>query len=144
MDSGRVSHRQYGVHSPTRMTTAHYWPLHKDFLRVVAPRGDFLSRVDGEVRSLLFFSIFTPTPPCARRVDVSFVCVSPAELLGSSWVHVSPEQSRHLIWTFQAANQALCHLSRGPCVLRFDVVMPMWEHNPLCAVSSMPASPSFS
>lgn len=129
MDSGRVSHWQYGVHSPPQMTTAHSWPLHKDFsFHVMAPQGDFLSGVDGEMRSLQFSCIFISTLPCACRVDDSFVCVRPAELLGSSWVHMSPERSRHLIWTFQAANQALCHLSRGPCVLCFDVVLRMWEH----------------
>lgn len=107
------------------MATAHDWPLHKDFFpHVVAPWGDLLSWVDGD-RSLQLPSIFIPTLLCAWRVDDTFVCVSPAELLGSFWVHVSLEQSRHLIRTFQADNQALFHLSLGPCVLCFDVVMLM-------------------
>lgn len=112
--------------------------------RLLPPCGGSLGRpplrVDGEMRSLQFYSISIPTLPCARRVDNSFVCVSLAELLGVLLGAHKPEQSRHLIWTFQAANQALRHLSRGPCVLCFDVAVLMWEHNPPHAVSCTPAS----
>lgn len=120
-----------------------YWPLHKDILLcIVASCGDLLSSVFGEMSSLQFSSTSIPTyhVPDGPVTPLRRPCWIIRILRGAH----EPKQSRHLIWTFQAADRALCYLSWGPCVLCFDVVMLMWEHNPSHAVGCMPAYPSFS
>lgn len=144
MDSGRASHWQYGVHSwcngrsslpavPQRLLSV---------CNCLLGRPPFQGGWRDEVTTALF--CLCPHPGYPWQADDSFVCVSDAELWGSFWVHMSPKQTRHLIWTFQAANQVLCQFSRGPCVLCFDVGMLMWPPRPTPCSSCTPASRGFS
>lgn len=108
-----------------QMATAYYWPLHKGFfLHVVTPWEEhpFQGRWRDEVNIVLLH--LHPHPAlCLMGQWLLCVCMCQSYWITGAPLGVhEPEPSRHLIWTFQAANQALCHVSQGPCVLCFDVV----------------------